>query len=897
MRSRVGGLRAESQEPGALLQNQQPLLLSAFMRRLAIILIALFATPLLAATRLPQTVIPSHYAIRIAPDLANETFSGSETIDVDITEPVDSITLHSVDLTLGDVFVERSFQTPSSGGGQSMRPTVTADVPNETVTFKLGQTLPPGPATIRIDFNGKLTKQLRGLYLSTTAKRKYAVTQFESTSARRAFPCFDEPAMKATFDITLVVDNGDTAISNGAIVSDTPEANGKHAIKFATSKRMSTYLVAMLVGDFQCISGAAGNVPIRVCSTPGLQQLGGFALQAAQASVSFFEQYYGIPYPFGKLDLIGIPDFAAGAMENAGAITFRETDLLSDPKTASVLQQKRVAEVVAHEIAHQWFGDLVTMKWWNDIWLNEGFATFMSEKPIEAWKPEWREDLDKPVATDEALSIDSTLSTQPIRTPSSGESGFGNAGIIYGKTASVLRMVEQWIGPDQFRDAIRTYLKKYSWSNAAAEDFWATMKASTNQPTDVVLASFIDLTGVPLLHVSDTSSGNTRQVTISQERLLPTNQTAPAAQVWTIPICADIVGLKEIAQAPCRIVTKSPETLTYTVAPSQALFLSRIGSGYFAVDYSPAEREAIRVRLGDLVSQDRISFNGNEWLLVRTAHLDVAEYLRLLRSMPRPAERPLVTTIADNLVYLQQRLVNDGNRAAWQKFVHEALRGYAPFSWDAPAAESSEQRIARASVLWALGYAGDAQVIAGAKKIAVESMRDPSSVDAVIADRALRLSATYGDEAFLNSVLEHLANAPTPELALRYRNLLPLFRDPKAQQRALAYIYSDKVRLQDLPVVAAAGLSDPSTRPAAWAEAKQRWSALEKTAPGAIGRVAGATSSFCDPESRKDVESFLSTHPMRGGQRTATRTLEAIDTCIAFRNAQQASFDKALGTM
>ncbi len=874
------------------------------MRRLAIVLIALFASPLLAATRLPQSVIPNHYAIRIAPNLANETFGGTETIDVDVKEPVDSITLHSVGLTLKGAFVDEHFvavgKDTGAGGMRSAAAEVSADVPNETVTLKLGQTLQPGRAAIRIDFDGKLSRQLRGLYLSITATRKYAVTQFEATSARRAFPCFDEPAMKATFDITLVVDSGDTAISNGAIVSDTPEANGKHAITFATTKKMSTYLVAMLVGDFQCISGAADEVPIRVCSTPGLQQLGRFALEAAQASVSFFDRYYGIPYPFGKLDLIGIPDFAAGAMENAGAITFRETDLLSDPATASVLQQKRVAEVVAHEIAHQWFGDLVTMKWWNDIWLNEGFATFMSEKPIEAWKPEWREDLDKPVATDEALTVDSTLSTQPIRAPSNGENGsaFGNAGIIYGKTASVLRMVEEWIGPDQFRDAIRTYLNKYAWSNAAAEDFWGTMKASSNQPTDVVLESFIDLTGPPLLHVSETCDANGRNVSITQERLLPPNQTAPP-EVWSIPVCADVIG-DPVIHPPCSVITKATESVRLSNEGAQSacerpLFLSRNGAGYFAVDYSPAERAALRDHVKELPSQERISLRGNEWLLVRTSHRDVAEYLRLLRAMPRPAEQPLVTAVADNLVYLQQRLVTDKNRAAWRRFVHDALRGYAPFTWTAPAGETSEQRIARASVLWALGYSGDQKVIAGAKKVADAYMRDPSAADAVIADRALRLSAAFGDEAFFNRVLEPLAKARTPELALRYRNLLPLFRNPKLQQRALEYIYSSKVRLQDLPVVASAGLGDPSTRPAAWAEAKRRWSDLQESGPGVIGRISGATSSFCDPESKKDVEAFLTAHPSRGGQRATARALEAIDTCIAFRNAQEASFDQALG--
>jgi aminopeptidase N len=841
------------------------------MRRIFFAL--LLTTPLFAATRLPQNVIPDHYTIAIAPDLANETFNGEETIDVDVKEPVDTITLHAVDLNLKDVHA-------GEGAGA---PLITFDAPNETVSLKFPHTIPAGRTTLHFAFDAKLGQQLRGLYLSKTAKRKYAVTQFEAMSARHAFPSFDEPAMKATFDITLTVDNGDTAISNGAIVSDTPAGAGKHAIKFATSKRMSTYLVAMLVGDFQCISGSADDIPIRVCTTPGLQPLGHFALDAAVASIKFFDGYYGIKYPFAKLDLIGIPDFAAGAMENAAAITFRETDLLVDDKTASVIVKKRVAEVVAHEIAHQWFGDLVTMKWWDDIWLNEGFATFMSQKPIEAWKPEWRVDLEKPAATNEALGVDSTKATQAIRTPANAEGGFGNAGIIYGKAASVLRMVEQWIGADAFRDAIRVYLKKYSWSNATAEDFWSTMKASSSQPTDVVLESFIDLTGEPLLHVSETTKN---PVSFSQERLLPGGQ-APAPVPWKIPICPP--------NAPCALVTETTASLVLPTSEKRPLFLSRNGSGYFVADYAKSDRDLFRAHLDELSPTERISYNGTEWLLTRTMHRDAGEYLQLLLAMPRAADRPLVTAITDNLIYLDQRLVNDSNRAGWQNFIHDALRGHARATWTAPPSETDEQRISRASVLWTLGTIGhDSDVIAGARKVAEQYMKDPSSVDAVIAERALRLTAVYGDEAFLDRVIEQLEKAPTPEIANRYRNLLPYFREPKAIARATEYIYSDRIRTQDLPSVASAVFTDPATRANAWSALKAHWADVEKRAPASLGRISAATSNFCDADSRKEVEAFITAHPTRGSQRVLARVLDSIDNCIAFRNAQQKSFNSEL---
>jgi aminopeptidase N len=404
------------------------------------------------AQRLPTTVRPEHYALLLTPDLKAATFTGVETIEVALAEPTSAITLNSAEIAFQSVTV--------TANGKEQTATASEDKEKEQTTFTVSGQIPAGKATISIHYTGILNNELRGFYLSKTAKRNYAVTQFESTDARRAFPSFDEPAFKATFDISLVIDSGDTAISNGPIVFDTPgPGEGKHTLKFLTTPKMSTYLVAFLVGDFKCTEGESDGVKIRGCSTPDKVDLTAFSVEIAKYVLHYYNTYFGIPYPLKKLDLIGLPDFEAGAMENFGAITYRETDMLLDPKTASLDAQKNVALVVAHEMAHQWFGDLVTMQWWDNIWLNEGFATWMENKPVAAMHPEW--DIDQLVANDEygqrtqsdqegTMDLDAQPTTHAIRATANTREEIEQMfdGISYGKAGAVLLSVENYVGPE-----------------------------------------------------------------------------------------------------------------------------------------------------------------------------------------------------------------------------------------------------------------------------------------------------------------------------------------------------------------------------------------------------------------------------------------------------------------
>ena len=431
------------------------------------------------AQRLPSTVLPENYTLTLTPDLKAATFSGVETISVTVKEPVNSITLNAAELAFQSV--------TAASAGKQLTAAVALDAQKEQATFTFPEKLPAGKATLTIAYTGILNNELRGFYLSKTARRNYAVTQFEATDARRAFPSFDEPALKATYDVSLVVDSADTAISNSPIASDTPgPAAGKHTLHFAPTPKMSTYLVAFLVGDFQCSTGEQDGVAIRVCSTPDKVALTAYGVDIAKFVLHYYNTYFGIPYPLKKLDLIALPDFEAGAMENFGAITYRETALLIDPKTASVGAKKEVALVIAHEMAHQWFGDLVTMQWWDNLWLNEGFATWMENKAVAVMHPEWN--IDQTVASGvvSTLNLDAQPTTRAIRakadTPDAINQMFD--GIAYGKAGAVLGSVENYLGEETFRQGVHNYLAAHLYANATAEDFWNAQTATSHKPVE-----------------------------------------------------------------------------------------------------------------------------------------------------------------------------------------------------------------------------------------------------------------------------------------------------------------------------------------------------------------------------------------------------------------------------
>ncbi len=574
----------------------------------------------LHAQRLPTSAHPEHYSLHLAPDLQAATFSGEETIDVMLDAPSRSITLNAAEIRFGEVkaYVLPSAQYSYGALGSQPKPlsalaadkhpqtaTTTLDAAKEQATFTFANELPAGRVTLAIQYSGVLNDKLRGFYLSKTKTRNYAVTQFEPTDARRAFPSFDEPAMKATFDVSLTVDAGDTVISNTNLISDKPgPVKGKHTLQFAQTPKMSTYLVAFLVGDFKCTEGKADGVPIRGCSTPDKVELTRFAVESAEYILHYYDRYFGIKYPMPKLDMVALPDFEAGAMENFGCITYRETDLLVNSKTGDIPAKKRVAMVVAHETAHQWFGDMVTMQWWDNLWLNEGFATWMETKPVAEWKPEWNFPQDDAQDLDQTLNLDAQKTTRTIRatanTPDEINEMFDE--ISYGKAGAVIGMVENYLGKEVFRQGVHNYLAAHLYGNATAEDFWNAQTANSHLPVDKIMSSFVTQPGVPLLTLSERQAGG---VPVAQSRFfLSIGVDAGREQRWTVPVC-----LKTNAAPICRVLTPEDRSVPIPMdAGLPMLYVNAAAKGYYRTAYTPAQYNAIVAK-----AEDGSDAPGEDW--------------------------------------------------------------------------------------------------------------------------------------------------------------------------------------------------------------------------------------------------------------------------------------------
>lgn len=868
------------------------LTLSAFRTRLtlfAFLLLTIAATGV-QAQRLPRTVVPGNYKLLLDPDIGQQKFSGEETITVQVQQSTSEIVLNSLDLEISSA--------EATAEGKTLTAQVTYDKPSEMARLLFAQPLRAGVASLHLTFSGRLTAGLRGLYLSKSARRQYAVTQFEGTYARMMFPGFDEPGYKATFDLAVIADKGDTAISNGRIIKDEPlPGSGRHKITFSTSPRMSTYLVALAIGDWQCLERAVDGVPIRVCAEPDKKQYGQFALEAAAQSVHFYNQWYGIKYPFEKLDMLAIPDYEWGGMENTASIFYRDTALLMDEKTASVFSKRGHATVVAHEIAHQWFGDLVTAAWWDDIWLNEGFASWMQRKPIMAWHPEWRLEEDEAATAQRVIGQDSLSAARAIhgdpRTSAEIKEMFD--GITYEKGAAVLGMLESYVGPDVFRNGVNAYLQAHANGNATSADFWQAVAKVSGKPVDKIMPTFVMQPGVPLVTVSGSCHVDHTPLVVEQERFYLSSQVGGKAsdQQWQIPVCT-----KSAKPWPSKCFLLAAKKEEQRINQCGWLMANRDAKGYYRVFYQNPKNlmNVAAAAENELTVPERIALVEDTWAMTRAGKEPVGFFLNVARELRPERNRLVVEFIADHMDTLGRSLVPEQNQKVYRDLVRQQFEPLAKeVGWSAGANDSDEQKALRASLLGILGGTGDPEAVAAAQKITQAYIKDPGAIEGTIIGPALEVSAENGDTALYDQLTEAMGHARSVEDYYHFLFALTSFRQPELARRTLGLVDQGKVRQQDYVRLFPALLAESPAREIAWDYLKAHWDGLAEKVTTFGGRGAvSALGGFCSIEKRDEIKHFFTDHRAPGAERALQQSLERITNCVEFKQLQGDNMQKLL---
>ncbi len=644
--------------------------------------------------RLPRTVIPSRYELTLAPYLEQAEFSGHQVIDVDVLQPVGEIVLNAAEIKIADVEMVRL-----DGSERAVATSIEYDEERERATFRFKETLAPGKWQLLTSYCGILNDDLRGFYRSTFkddsgTEHVIATTQFEATDARRAFPCWDEPDLKATFSVALEVDPGLVAVSNAREISADPGDDGTVVHQFAETMKMSTYLVAFVVGDFE-VQGPVevSGVPLRVVHAPGKGHLAEFALEVGAFALDYFADYYEIPYPGDKLDLIAIPDFAAGAMENLGAVTFRETALLVDKERATRGELARVADVIAHELAHMWFGDLVTMKWWNGLWLNEAFASFMELKCVDAFRPEWNRWLTFAHERANAMDIDGLGSTRPVEypvaSPEDAEGMFDT--LTYGKGSAVLRMLEQFLGEEAFRRGIAAYLDRHAYANTDTADLWEALESASGEPVGEIMDGWIYQGGYPQLSVERAEGGY--RVGQRQFRFLGKGDSS-----WKVP------ALYLTDDDGGRLVV---ERSSFIPTTGDSLLLNAGGDGFYRVSYPEPLLRALASGFKTLQAAERYTLIADTWANVLGAETDAEEFLALVGGLGTETE-PDVWAIAIGGLLELNRIISSDDRPGLQKMVRDLVgRRANELGWSAFPDDSYQTRRLRALLLRTAGILGD----------------------------------------------------------------------------------------------------------------------------------------------------------------------------------------------
>jgi puromycin-sensitive aminopeptidase len=835
--------------------------------------------------RLPRDVVPHRYELLVRPDLDAAVFRGTVGVDVEVRRPTAELVLNAVDLEIDAASVD----------GKTADTVLDPD--RDRLTLTLDEALPAGESRVEIEFRGVLNDQLKGFYRSTFTDtegrtRTLATTQFEATDARRAFPCWDEPDLKARFEVTLEVPEDLLAVSNAREVARQPAGDGWDRVEFAETIVMPTYLVAFVVGPLEVTDPVpAGGVDLRVVHPPGKGDLTAYALEVGAFALDFLADWYGLDYPGDKLDLVAIPDFAFGAMENLGCVTFREVLLLVDPASATQPELQNVVDVISHELAHMWFGDLVTMRWWNGIWLNEAFATFMEMVSTDAFRPDWDRWVAFGISRSAAFDTDALLATRPIEfpveSPEDAEDMFDV--LTYEKGAAVVRMLEQYLGEERFREGIRRYLAEHRFGNTETTDLWDAVEATTSEPSRRIMDSWIFQGGFPLV----TATLDGERLVLEQHRFTYLPGAEPTT--WAVPV---IVGWESggAARVEKVLLEGEPAELDLGADPS-CVVVNRGGSGFYRAAYDDALRDRLAARAQEALDPiERFQFVDDQWASVLAGRRTAAEFLAVANRFQgeddlavwerlvgclRAVDRLVEGKAADAL----HALVGDLVRPAYQRLGPHPVPG-----------EADRRAQLRAVLFAALGTtAEDADVQERAADLHQRYLEDRAGVDPALASAAAGILAHVGRPEDYEAFLDRFEHAADPQEEQRYLYLLADFEDPDLFDRTLDLARSDRVRSQNAPYLVRRALANRRRGPDAWRWLVAHWDELTARYPsGSIPRMLEGVRALDDPELAAEVDGWLDDHPVPQGVKQVEQHRERLRVNVLVRQREVESLNARL---
>ncbi|TMP69808.1 aminopeptidase [Pseudoalteromonas sp. S1609] len=826
---------------------------------------------------------PSSQKVALTLDPSQDTFTGMTEISLEVLKPTRYIELNGVDYAtkmvqlLGEQNCDLNSEMLKTG----------------KVKFSCEEQIQPGKYTLRIDFSAPYNRQSVGLYKTLDQGVPYLFTQFEMSDARRAFPVFDEPSYKIPFQLTI------TAPTSQKVYSNTPElkttVNGDMTTHyFDKTPPIPSYLVAMAVGPFEELEIKGMPIPGRVITPQGKIHLAQYAKENMPKVLGALEEYFGIPYVYKKLDSVAVPEFPFGAMENSGLVTYREDILLVDLKAATRSKKQRNVSIIAHELAHQWYGNLVTMKWWNDLWLNEAFASWMAAKITKQLNPEFESHLDLP--QNNVMALDARLSTKPIRKPIKTEADIMDGlGLAYSKGSSVLAMVENWIGEDAFQAGIQNYLKEFSYKNAEAADLWEALGKASNKDVASVLKSFIEQSSFPLIKVDQ--QGKT--ITISQSRFANAGVDAPA-QLWNVPVAIKY-GKGDKVKTASVLLNKQNQTLELDFEP-EWIYPDQGALGYYRWVMDDAQFNALIDNAASVLNdRERLALLSATDALLDAGVISAAKLMQTLEVFASDSHPRVANTALGYLASQQRTFKDDSNKDLWPTFIQSAVMPAAKkYGLEAKMGEDGAIAQLRAAVVSRLGFDGeDKNVINKAKQQTAAYLKDPQKVDPYLAGTYLRLAAFHGDKALLDQFMATFKTTKDPQVRTNMLAAMGYFGKPELQKAVLAYSLTDEVTASDMRTILS-GQSYTDERQALFID--WIYSNYDKVTaslpPFFVPNLPYFTTASCDAESLATTQTFFDAKldDVPGYARTLSKLAESTNDCIALKNRELKSVNSFLNS-